>query len=124
MTDAHSLEAGAPIVDECTQDWALLSAESGNGSVVFEAERALDTGDVQDRVFIDDSEYGERDGHAFCLIRFLMSNVKTNWGVSARNTRTLKNMYRVREEAGVERRSIAVHSSSPRSHGRLPTQLR
>ncbi|CBJ33480.1 conserved unknown protein [Ectocarpus siliculosus] len=35
--------------------WTLLSAEVGNGSLVFEAERALDTGDDQDRVFSDDS---------------------------------------------------------------------
>ncbi|CAM9180093.1 unnamed protein product [Ectocarpus sp. 4 AP-2014] len=55
LTDAHSLVADTPVVDECSQDWTLLSAEVGNGSLVFEAERALDTGDDQDRVFSDDS---------------------------------------------------------------------
>lgn len=47
------------MVDECTQDWTLLSAEAGTGSLVFEAERALDTGDTQDRVFKDDTQDGE-----------------------------------------------------------------
>lgn len=60
MEDSHSLVAGQPIVDECTQDWTLLSAEAGNGSLVFEAERALDTGDAQDWVFTDDSQDGEK----------------------------------------------------------------
>ncbi|CBJ30301.1 conserved unknown protein [Ectocarpus siliculosus] len=55
VTDAHSLVAGAPVVDECTQDWTLLSADASSGGLVFEAERALDTGDAQDRVFEDDS---------------------------------------------------------------------
>ncbi|CAM9945366.1 unnamed protein product [Scytosiphon promiscuus] len=55
ITDAYSIVAGTPIVDECTQDWTLLSAEVVDGSIVFEAERALDTGDVQDRVFEDDT---------------------------------------------------------------------
>ncbi|CAN0512619.1 unnamed protein product, partial [Ectocarpus sp. 12 AP-2014] len=36
----------------------LLSAEVGDGSLVFEAERALDTEDDQDRVFSDDSFEG------------------------------------------------------------------
>ncbi|CAN0051362.1 unnamed protein product, partial [Ectocarpus sp. 12 AP-2014] len=34
LTDAHSLVAGTPVVDECTQDWTLLSAEVGDGSLV------------------------------------------------------------------------------------------
>lgn len=55
VTDAHALVAGAPVPDECTQDWTLLSADVGSESLVFEAERALDTGDAQDRVFADDS---------------------------------------------------------------------
>ncbi|CAM9245832.1 unnamed protein product, partial [Hapterophycus canaliculatus] len=58
VTDAHSLVAGMPVVDQCTQDWTLLSAEVGDGSLVLEVERALDTGDVQDRVFVDDTEEG------------------------------------------------------------------
>eukprot|EP00903_Cladosiphon_okamuranus_P022592 g20787.t1 len=58
ITDSFSIVAGAPVADECTQDWALLSAEAGDGSLVFEAERALDSGDAQDRVFIDDTADG------------------------------------------------------------------
>ncbi|CAM9448244.1 unnamed protein product, partial [Ectocarpus sp. 4 AP-2014] len=37
------------------QDWTLVSAEAGTDGLVFEAERALDTGDSQDHVFVDDS---------------------------------------------------------------------
>ena len=59
VTDAHSLVAGAPVTDECTQDWTLLSADIDGESLVFEAERALDTGDAQDRVFVDDTADGE-----------------------------------------------------------------
>ncbi|CAM9468427.1 unnamed protein product, partial [Hapterophycus canaliculatus] len=59
VTDAHSIVAGTPVVDECTQDWILLSADVGEGSLMFEAERALDTGDVQDRVFVDDTQDGK-----------------------------------------------------------------
>eukprot|EP00752_Nemacystus_decipiens_P015391 g13724.t1 len=59
VTDAHSIVAGRPLVDECTQDWALLSFTAGDGGLVFEAERALDTGDSQDRVFTDDTLDGE-----------------------------------------------------------------
>ncbi|CAM9945358.1 unnamed protein product [Scytosiphon promiscuus] len=58
ITDAHSLVAGTPVVDECSQDWTLLSAEVGDGSIVFEAERAFDTGDTQDWVFADDTDEG------------------------------------------------------------------
>ena len=70
VTDAHSLEAGTPIVDECTQDWTLLAAEARDGSLVFEAERALDTGDAQDWVFTDDSGDGERETH--CVVLFFL----------------------------------------------------
>ena len=59
VTDAHSLVAGRPVVDECTQDWTLLSAEADDESLVFEAERALDTGDAQDRAFTDDTQDGK-----------------------------------------------------------------
>ncbi|CBJ33319.1 conserved unknown protein [Ectocarpus siliculosus] len=71
LTDAYSLVAGTPVVDECTQDWTLLSAEVGDGSLVFEAERALDTGDDQDRVFSDDSFDGA-----------IPTRVLTAWGDS------------------------------------------
>ncbi|CAM9386585.1 unnamed protein product [Ectocarpus sp. 12 AP-2014] len=55
VTDAHAIVAGTPVTDECTQDWTLVSAEAGTDGLVFEAERALDTGDSQDHVFVDDS---------------------------------------------------------------------
>eukprot|EP00903_Cladosiphon_okamuranus_P014858 g13759.t1 len=58
VTDAHSLVATTPVIDECTQDWTLLSAEAVDGSLVFEVERALDTGDAQDRAFTDDTAPG------------------------------------------------------------------
>ncbi|CAM9963515.1 unnamed protein product, partial [Ascophyllum nodosum] len=58
ITGAHALVAGTPVTDECTQDWSLVSAEVGTDGLVFEAERALNTGDSQDRVFADDSVEG------------------------------------------------------------------
>lgn len=48
-----------PETDECTQDWTLLSADVGADGLIFEVERALDTGDSQDRVFADDSVEGD-----------------------------------------------------------------
>lgn len=59
VTDAHAIEPGHPVTDECTQDWTLVSAEVDADSLVFVAERALNTGDTQDRVFVDDSADGE-----------------------------------------------------------------
>ena len=58
LTDAHALEAGTPIVDECSQDWTLLSAEVGETGLVFEAERSLETNDPQDRSLVDDTVEG------------------------------------------------------------------
>lgn len=59
VTDAHAITSGKPTTDECTQDWTLVSAEVGTDGLVFEAERALDTGDSQDRAIVDDSEDGK-----------------------------------------------------------------
>ena len=59
VTDAHAIEPGRPVTDECTQDWTLISAEDDADSLVFVAERALNTGDTQDHVFVDDSADGE-----------------------------------------------------------------
>lgn len=59
VTDAHAIESGRPVTDECTQDWTLVSSEVDADSLVFEAERALSTGDTQDHLFIDDSADGE-----------------------------------------------------------------
>lgn len=77
VTDAHALVPGAPVTDECTQDWTLLSADVGSESLVFEAERALDTGDAQDRVFADDSKDGEHwlAEVFFCLLEVYITNV-------------------------------------------------
>ncbi|CAM9974997.1 unnamed protein product [Ascophyllum nodosum] len=58
ITDAHAIVAGTPVTDVCTQDWTLLSAEKGTDGLVFEVERALETGDSQDRAFTDDSAEG------------------------------------------------------------------
>ncbi|CAM9395306.1 unnamed protein product [Sphacelaria rigidula] len=58
LTDAHALEIGTPIADECSQDWTLLSAEVGDTGLVFEAERSLETSDTQDRSLVDDSVEG------------------------------------------------------------------
>lgn len=59
VTDAHAIEPGRPVMDECTQDWTLISADVDADSLVFVAERTLNTGDPQDYVFIDDSADGE-----------------------------------------------------------------
>lgn len=59
VTDAHAIEAGRPVKDECTQDWTLVSADVDADSLVFVAERALNTGDAQDHAFVDDSADGE-----------------------------------------------------------------
>lgn len=59
VTDAHAIEPGRPVTDECTQDWTLVLGESDADSLVFVAERALNTGDTQDHVFVDDSADGE-----------------------------------------------------------------
>lgn len=58
VTDAHSIIPGRPVTDECNQDWNLLFAEADGDGLVFEVERALDTGDTQDRAFGNDSVDG------------------------------------------------------------------
>lgn len=68
VTDAHAIVAGAPVRDECTQDWNLLSSDVGSGGLVFEAERALDTGDAQDRALVDDTEDGNHLINCFIVI--------------------------------------------------------
>lgn len=58
LTDSHAIVAGRPVTDECTQDWNLLSADVGVDGLIFEVERALNTGDTQDHVFVDDCADG------------------------------------------------------------------
>lgn len=65
LTDAHALAYAAPIVDRC-QDWTLRnssvvaagssSSSSSSGFVAFEASRALDTLDPQDRAISNDAD--------------------------------------------------------------------
>lgn len=47
------------MVDECSQDWTLVSAEVGSDGLVFEAVRPLETTDPQDRVLVDDTVEGK-----------------------------------------------------------------
>jgi len=55
--DAHVLDdpAAGPVRDDC-QNWRLTNStvDADGGFIVFEVERALDTGDAWDRVFIHD----------------------------------------------------------------------
>lgn len=59
ITDANTITAGMAIMDVCTQDWRLVSAEVGADGLILEVERALDTGDSLDRVFVNDSIEGD-----------------------------------------------------------------
>ena len=60
LVDAHALSYATPIVDIC-QDWELLSSwvDMADHVTIFEAKRALDTKDLQDRVIVDDSSISE-----------------------------------------------------------------
>ena len=55
VIDAHVLDVLLPVVDDCSQDWQLLSSQTNDGFLIFEVSRLLDTGDLQDRVIVDDS---------------------------------------------------------------------
>ena len=59
LTDHHAVKYAKPILDNC-QDWSLLNSviDSSAPFILFEATRALDTGDDQDRVIADDSFIG------------------------------------------------------------------
>lgn len=55
LVDSYVLDvAGMPSPDQC-QSWTLLNSTVKTNFIVFEATRLLDTGDSQDRIFIDDS---------------------------------------------------------------------
>jgi hypothetical protein len=56
LMDAHVLQDLYPIEDDC-QNWELLHGIIEGGFVIFEAIRQLDTGDLQDRTFVDDSDW-------------------------------------------------------------------
>jgi hypothetical protein len=55
LTDSYNLEIRGPLSDDC-QDWTLTSSATDGGFLIFEANRAFDTGDAQDRVIIPDAE--------------------------------------------------------------------
>jgi len=55
--DAHALQYASPSVDDC-QDWTLLSSAFSDGWIHVEAERLLDTEDLQDWAIIDDRGFG------------------------------------------------------------------
>ena len=78
VTDAHSIEPGRPVTDECTQDWTLVSADVDADGLVFVAERALNTGDTQDHVFVDDNADGELFGLYLSLNRRLTTQTPTS----------------------------------------------
>jgi len=54
VTDSYVLSDRFPLVDDC-QDWTLTRSFSGDGFLIFEASRLLDTGDDQDRPLIYDA---------------------------------------------------------------------
>jgi hypothetical protein len=55
ITDAHILQELRPIPDRC-QNWSLRNYRVGEGWIIFEASRPLDTNDSQDRpLTLDDS---------------------------------------------------------------------
>jgi len=59
LTDHHAVKYAKPILDNC-QDWTLSNSVTDSSApfILFEAIRALDTGDDQDRVIGDDSYIG------------------------------------------------------------------
>ena len=55
LVDSHVLDdLVTPLPDEC-QSWTLVNSITQDGFIIFEATRALNTGDSQDRTIIDDS---------------------------------------------------------------------
>lgn len=54
VRDAHVLEARFPVTDDC-QDWTLVDVHENGEFLIVEVSRLLDTGDLQDRAFMDDS---------------------------------------------------------------------
>lgn len=56
LIDSHVLGSNAmPIKDDC-QSWQLRSSFVGHEFIIFEASRAIDSGDTQDRPFHNDAE--------------------------------------------------------------------
>ena len=55
LIDSYNLEDRGPLSDD-NQDWKLTSSATDGGFLIFEANRAFDTGDGQDRAIIPDAE--------------------------------------------------------------------
>jgi len=55
LTDAHVLQELYPIKDEC-QNWDLVNSTVQDGFIIVEATRELDTGDLQDRRLLNDTD--------------------------------------------------------------------
>jgi DOMON domain len=57
ILDAHVLTQRVPVLDEC-QDWVLTSSQIDleEGFMMIEVNRALDTGDLQDRRIVNDTD--------------------------------------------------------------------
>jgi len=53
LMDGHILDKRLVLPDDC-QDWTLVNSTSDGGFLIFEAVRALDTGDSQDRPVLQD----------------------------------------------------------------------
>jgi len=54
VTDAYVVSNRFPLVDDC-QDWNLTQSFTDDGFLIFEASRAIDTGDKQDHPLIFDA---------------------------------------------------------------------
>ena len=55
LVDSYVLDdLVTPLPDDC-QSWTLVNSITQDGFIIFEATRALNTGDSQDRIIIDDS---------------------------------------------------------------------
>lgn len=92
VVDTHALANAKPIVDDC-QDWELIDSviDTSDNIIIFEAKRAIDTGDAQDRALKNDSMVGtpshrvivawgdttefmyHRQNRGFGLVRFFQS---------------------------------------------------
>lgn len=69
LVDAHAVAYAAPVADDCS-NWELVGSEisSAGDLLVFEARRALDTGDEsQDRPIRNDSNVAETLSHKVIL---------------------------------------------------------
>ena len=52
--DKYDFRVERNLVDDC-QNWDLVHSEVGDGMIIFETTRDIDTGDLQDGALNDDS---------------------------------------------------------------------